>query len=146
MESAQEDPRDNAGNVDTMVEYESVQKVLPVPLTREERLQLGEDIAAAQEKAEQAEKDKQAADQEYKGVIDGAYADVSLGTAKLRRGKKDVEVQCTVFRDYRLGHYKLTRNDTMEILVSRPMTSEERQMGIKFPDDKNDKKKKAKGE
>lgn len=64
MESAQEDPRDNAGNVDTMVEYESVQKVLPVPLTREERLQLGEDIAAAQEKAEQAEKDKQAADQD----------------------------------------------------------------------------------
>lgn len=143
MEAAHEDPRDNAGNLDTMVEYESIQKVLPVPLTERERLEIGEDIAAAQAKAEQSERDKKAADEEFKGVIDGAYADVSMGTAKLRRGKKDIEVQCTVFRDYRLGHYKLTRNDTMEVLVSRPMTGDERQMGIKFP--KDDKGKKANG-
>lgn len=144
MEAQREDPSENIGNQDSMVEYESVNKVLPVPLTERERLEIGEDIAAAQEKAEQAERDKKAADEEYKGVIEGAYADVSLGTAKLRRGKKDVEVQCTIFRDYRLGHFKLTRNDTMETLESRPMTSQERQMGIKFPPD--DKKKKANGQ
>lgn len=145
MSTEMEDPRESIGNQDSMVEYEQIQRVLPVPLTDRERLEIGEDIAAAQAQAEQAERDKKAADEGYKSVIEGAYADVSLGTSKLRRGKKDVEVACTVFRDYRLGHYKVTRNDTMEVLVNRPMTSQERQMGIKFPDDK-DKKKKAKGE
>jgi hypothetical protein len=134
------DARENIGNQDDMIEYDTVNKVLPVPLTERERLEIGETVAAAQSKAEHAERDKKAADEEYKGVIDGAYADVSAGLAQLRRGKKDVEVQCTVFLDYRLGHYKLTRNDTFEVLESRPMTRSERQMGMKFPDSKKDKK------
>lgn len=139
-----EDPKDHIGNVDDMVEFDTIDRILPVPLTDQERMQIGEDMAAAQEKGEQAERDKKAADDEYKGVIEAAYADVSGLSARLRRGKKDVAVQCTVCRDYRVGSVKVTRMDTMETIERRPMTSAERQMGLKLPTD-DDKKGNGKG-
>lgn len=138
MES-QGDREENIGNQDPMTEYEQVERILPVPLTERERLELGEDIAAAQTKAEQAERDKKAADDEYKGVIEGAYAEVSDCAARLRRGKKDASVQCQIFRDYRLGSVKVTRMDTMEVIERRPMNAHERQMGMKFPNEQGDK-------
>ena len=129
----QEYPRDNAGNVDQMVEFEYVDRPLPVPLTDRERLELGEEMAAAQQKAEQAERDKKAADEEYKGVIEGAYADVSQTSSRLRHGKKTVPVQCQVRRYYRTGHIRVVRMDDGSEIESRPMTSQERQMGMNFP-------------
>jgi len=131
-----DDARDSIGNADSMVEYEHVDKELPVPLTDRERLEIGEDIAAAQSKAEQAELDKKSADEGYKGIIDGAYADVSQLTKTLRFGKKMTMVQCAIRRDYRLGHIRVIRMDTGEELESRPMTKAERQMGMNFDDGK----------
>lgn len=133
MESAQGDRDENIGNQDPMTEYEYIEKVLPVPLTDRERLEIGEDIAAAQSKAEQAEKDKKAADDDFKGIIEGAYAEVSTHAALLRRGKRDTAVQCSILRDYRIGSVKVTRMDTMEVIEYRPMSAQERQMGMRFP-------------
>lgn len=127
---------DSIGNMDQMIEMDHLDKLLPVPLTDWERLEIGESIADAQMKAEQAELDKKAVDEGYKGVIEGAYADVSNLTKQLRRGKKDVMVQCQISRDYRLGHIRTIRMDTGEILEDRPMTKSERQMGMIFPDEK----------
>lgn len=128
----QDDDRDSIGNIDQMVDMEHVDRLLPVPLTDRERLEIGESIADAQMKAEQAEKDKKAADEGYKGVIEGAYADVSSLTKQLRRGKKDVMVQCQIRKDYRLGHLRTIRMDSGEVLEDRPMTTAERQMGMHF--------------
>ena len=134
-----EDPKDSIGNQDDMVDFEYIDRPLPVPLTDAERLQLGEEMCQAQVKAEQAERDKKAADEEYKGVIEGAYADVSGYASQLRHGKKTIPVQCQIKRDYRLGFIRVTRMDDGTEVESRPMTSNERQMGMKFPDDKKDK-------
>lgn len=123
---------DSIGNVDQMIEMDYEDRLLPVPLTDRERLEMGEDIAAAQDKAEKAERDKKAADDEYKGVIEGAYADVSSLTRVLRHGKKDAMVQVRIKRDYRLGHVTVHRMDDGAELQSRPMTKEERQMGMHF--------------
>lgn len=130
----QPDERDSIGNLDQMIEMEHFDKLLPVPLTDRERLEIGESIADAQMKAEQAELDKKAADEGYKGVIESAYADVSNLTKQLRRGKKDAMVQCQIRKDYRLGHIRTIRMDTAEILEDRPMTTTERQMGMHFPE------------
>lgn len=132
----QEDPKESIGNKDSMIDFEYIDRPLPVPLTDAERLQLGEDMCEAQAKAEQAEKDKKAADEEYKGVIEGAYADVSKYAHLLRHGKKTVPVQCQVARDYRIGFLRVTRMDDGTEVESRPMTSAERQMGMNFPDEK----------
>lgn len=134
---AQGDRNENIGNQDPMTEYEYIDKTLPVPLTERERLEIGEDIAAAQMKAEQTEKDKKAADDEFKGVIEGAYAEVSAHAALLRRGKRDTAVQCSILRDYRVGSVKVTRMDTMEVIEHRPMSAQERQMGMKFPNEQS---------
>lgn len=85
-------------------------------------------------KGEQAEKDKKAADDAYKATIEEAYADVSKLTQIIRRGKLDKPVQCEIKRDYRLGSIRVTRMDTWEVIESRPMTTQERQMGMQFPD------------
>lgn len=126
------------GNVDEMVETEDLDRLLPVKLTDRERLEIGEDIAAAQMKAEQAELDKKAADEGYKGIIEGAYADVSQLTRTLRYGRIDRTVRCEVRRDFRRGTVTVRRYDTMEEIESRPMTAAERQRGMDFP--KEDKK------
>ena len=68
METTKESPRDDIGNRDSMVEFAEEKHVLPVPPTKDERLQIAMDMAAAQEKAEQAEKDKKAADDYQKAL------------------------------------------------------------------------------
>lgn len=131
-----EESSDNIGNVDQMVEFEYGERDLPVPLTDRERLEIGADIARSQQIAEQAERDKKAADENFKGTIESAYADVSSLTQLLRYGKKDRPVQCQIKRDYRLGQVRIIRMDTGETLEDRPMTKAERQMGMNFPDEK----------
>lgn len=129
-----EQPRqdDSIGNVDQMVEFDYVDKELPVPLTDRERWELGADIASAQADAEKAEMDKKAADEGYKGQIEKAYATVSTIASTLRYGKKASMVQCKIKRDYRLGYISMTRMDDGTELENRPMTREERQMGMNF--------------
>ena len=123
---------DSIGNVDQMVEFDFVDKELPVPLTDRERLELGADIASAQSVAEKAEMDKKAADEGFKGQIEQAYAQVSTIASTLRYGKKQTMVQCKIKRDYRLGYITIVRLDDGTELESRPMTREERQMGMNF--------------
>lgn len=132
----QDDPRENVGNADSMIEYEYKDRDLPVPLTDQERLQLGQDMAAAQSKAEQTERDKEAADKAFKGQIEAAYADVSDVAQKLRFGKVNRTVSCQHMLDYCLGRIRITRMDTGEEIESRSMTSQERQMGMSFGDGK----------
>jgi hypothetical protein len=120
---------------DAMIEYELVDRTLPVALTDQERLQLGEEIVEAQFRGEQAEKDKKAADDRYKATIEEAYADVSGLAQRLRVGKKMTLVQCQIRRDYRLGHFRVIRLDDGSEVDARPMTSAERQLGMQFPKD-----------
>jgi hypothetical protein len=130
--SQMEESGDSIGNVDQMVEMDYEDRLLPVPLTDRERLEMCEDIAVAQMKAEQAELDKKAADENFKGIIEGAYADVSNLTKIIRYGKKEAMVQTRIKKDYRLGWITIHRMDDMTELQSRPMTKDERQMGINF--------------
>ena len=135
MTAPKEDLRENVGNAYSMTEYGYKDRVLPVPLTDQERLQLGQDMAAAQSKAEQAERDKKAADEAFKGQIEAAYADVSDVAQKLRVGKVDRLVSCQIVSDYRLGHIRVVRMDDGTEVESRAMTSAERPMGMSFGSD-----------
>ena len=136
MDASQGDPRDNAGNRDSMIDVTEDKHVLPVALTKDERLQIAMDMASAQSDMEHLEKDKKAAVDDFNAKIEGHYADVSRCSSVLRRGEKDVEVPCETIRDYRLGNVRITRLDTFKVIQDRPMTSEERQRAIKFPDAK----------
>ena len=126
------DPRENVGNADSMIEYEYKDRQLPVPLTDRECLEIGQDIAAAQSKGEQAETDKKAADDAFNGTIKAAYADVSELAGKLRYGKAMKPVICYHMMDYRLGEIRVVRMDDGTELERRAMTKAERQMGMNF--------------
>ena len=131
-QNQEHDPRENVGNADSMIEFEYKDLELPVPMTDRERLELGQDIAAAQSIAEQAEKDKKAADESFKGTIEAAYADVSEIAGKLRFGKLMKMVNCQFMQDYRLGEIRVVRMDDGSEISRRQMTKAERQMGMNF--------------
>lgn len=132
MSEPQDDPKDAVGKVDDMLDIDYVDRPLPVPMTDGERLALGEEIAREQESAEVAEEKKKALDEEMKGQIDTAYQKVSELTKRLRHGKVNRPVQCQVRRDYRIGYIRVMRMDDGTEVSSRPMTSEERQLGMRF--------------
>lgn len=131
-ENQEHDPRENVGNADSMIEFEYKDVELHVPMTDRERLELGQDIAAAQSIAEQAERDKKAADESFKGTIEAAYADVSEIAGKLRYGKLMKMVNCQFMQDYRLGEIRVVRMDDGTEVSRRQMTKSERQMGMNF--------------
>lgn len=126
----QQDDSDNIGNQDSMIESIYRDMDLPVALTMEERLQLGEELAQAQEEAEKHESKKSAMDKEYKGLIENCQDQVSALARLLRVGKITKKVQCREVRDYRLGWLRVVRMDDGTELSSRPMTADERQMGL----------------
>lgn len=127
-----QEPTDRQEQDDQMIDMEYEDRLLPVPLTDRERLEMGEEIAVAQMKVEQAELDKKAADEHFKSLINAAYADVSSITKVIRYGKKDAMVQVRLKKDYRLGWITISRMDDHTEVLNRPMTKEERQMGMHF--------------
>jgi hypothetical protein len=132
-EPDKEKPEDeNRGNVDEMIDSTYEDRDLPRPLTDAERLGIGEAMAQAHEEAETTENKKKAIDGELKGQIDKANETASKLARQIRFGKKIDKVQCRVVNDYRLGHIRVTRMDDGTDVVSRPMTDDERQLGMKF--------------
>lgn len=111
---------------DSMVDHTTEERVLPVPLTDDERLQIGSDIAASQEQLEQAEARKSFVMKEINGTIQ----EISNLSKRLRGGVKDAKVLVQITRDFRQGLLVVRRTDTGVVLESRPMTTTERQLGL----------------
>lgn len=115
---------------DSMVDHTTEERVLPVPLTDDERLQIGSDIAASQEQLEQAEARKSFVMKEINGTIAEYAQEISNLSKRLRDGVKDAKVLVQITRDFRQGLLVVRRTDTGVVLESRPMTTTERQLGL----------------
>lgn len=131
-EEKKQPPDDNIGNTDTMVEHDYDDREMPVPLTEQERLAIGEELAQAQNEAELMEGKKKSLVEEYNGSITDFYNKVSELARRLRHGKTMKPVQCRTTKDYRLGWIKTIRMDDHTEVLSRPMTNDERQTGLSF--------------
>lgn len=115
---------------DSMVDHTTEERVLPVPPTDDERLQIGADIAASQEQLEQAEARKSFVMKEINGTIAEYAQEISNLSKRLRGGVKDAKVLVQITRDFRQDLLVVRRTDTGVVLESRPMTTTERQLGL----------------
>lgn len=123
---------ENVGNQDDMIETVDCDKLLPVPLTDRERLELGQNIARVYNSIGE-EKDQAKADAEaHKASITEMEKGLGLDARTLRIGSVERMVKCQVIKDYRHGSVRIVRLDTGNTVDARPMTSEERQQGMKF--------------
>lgn len=120
------------GNIDELIDTESKERLLPVVLTQEERLQIGEEICQAQASLEAAQAAKKAAVKQYDGEIERHKEIVSMQAHTLRLGRIDKLVEVKVIRNYRTGRIKEVRQDTSEVLTDRVMSPSERQRGLKL--------------
>lgn len=97
------------------------------PMTDEERLKVGAEMAEALREAEHLEVRKAAYDKEMKDQIT-MYYEKATGLAKaLERGLREGNVEVLVTRNWHNGSVTIRRTDTQEILEERAMTFEERQ-------------------
>jgi hypothetical protein len=126
--------RDEENNI----EFREIEKVLPVPLTQEERNQLAEEMTRCLAEQGSLEIQKKSVNDQIKGQMAQATSEMQAAAATLRRGLLDKEVHCQLEFNYSEGVKRLIRKDTGEIVEEKAITFEERQAWLKFNERKDD--------
>lgn len=98
------------------------------PLSDEDKIALGKEMAAAQAKVDELEGDLADVRKEYKAKIDAEQKRLSKAAAEFRKGKTEPQdVLCDVYQDFDSGELVyVTADDAAEEVMRRPMTTDER--------------------
>lgn len=112
------------------IRTESFTKMLPCPLTKDERVRLGEELTESLDKVDQARKRATLVAAEAKADVERANAACDDIRERLRKGVEVRNVECTRTYDYEDAFIREERIDTGAIVLARPMTFEERQMPL----------------
>lgn len=113
--------------------YELVKCVL----SDEEKLRLGREIADANGRLDESDKELKSVQTQIKARIKQDKALVALCSEKLRSGYEYRRVECRQDMDYRGGIVRVIRLDNFEVVRSRAMEDEERQKQLDFGGDGN---------
>lgn len=106
-------------------------KTLPVPLTNEEQRLKGAELAGMQKRLEGIEAEKAAMSADFGGKIKTLKRDLGDLAVVVREKREFREVQCSEHKDHGTGTVYMTREDTGEIISSRPMRDDERQIDLR---------------
>lgn len=106
-------------------------RVLDVKLTREEIEQRSKELAGAIKEHDRVDEDRKAAAATAKLTIDRLNTQIRQLSRAVELGSEPQEVACEWFADQRRMVMNLVRLDTHEIVSTRSMTNEERQ--LEFP-------------
>lgn len=123
---------DSIGNQDSMIECKEDKMLLPCVLTDRERLEYGENIARTIQAIGETKEAAKAAADDFKAKASELEKGLALDARVLRLGKVERQVDVVVVLNYRVGYVRTSRMDTAEEIEQRPMTSIERQQGMKF--------------
>lgn len=94
---------------------QKVYELLPIEMTEEEKVVLGQDIADLEIEIEQIEADKKRDNDHYNSMIKDKAANVLVLSKRLKQGTKDAEVECYWLQDDpRPGMKTLYRFDSGE--------------------------------
>lgn len=132
MEKQSMGVEENIGNQDSMIEMKDGKMVLPCVLTDRERLEYGENIARTIQAIGETKEAAKAAADDFKAKASELEKGLALEARVLRLGKVGREVEVEILLNYRVGYVRTVRRDTGEEIERRPMTSVERQQGMKF--------------
>ena len=116
----------------------NVTKALPCKLTDEELLQYGKDVGRAAADRDRIQGEFDSIKQDYKGKLEEQAAIISKLSARLHSGIETRDVVCVETKDWTNATVTIMRHDTCEVVESRPMREDEKQMELKVvttPDD-----------
>lgn len=118
------------GYLDDMIASHFEERILPVPLTERERLELGENITSAYHEREQREAELEVFKERIKAEVKKLDKQIGEAVGALRVGTRDAKVKVQVMKDYRHNIVREMRCDTNTEIGTRPMRTEERQQGL----------------
>jgi hypothetical protein len=118
-----------------------VTKALPVHLTDAEVLQYGRDAARAVADRERIEAEFDGVKADYKSKIAEQSAIVGKLSPRIHSGIETRDVACEEVKNWTKGTVTVTRLDTGEVVESRPMREDEKQIeiGIEVEDNETSK-------
>jgi hypothetical protein len=107
-----------------------ITKALACKLTEPEVLQYGRDMAQAYAERERLTGELDAIKGEYKGKI--AEQDAAIGKlqARVHSGMESRDVECVEEKNWTAATVRVTRTDTHEVIESRPMREDEKQVEL----------------
>lgn len=108
----------------------TVTKQLPVVLTDAEILNYGRDCARAQHEHANIKNTAKTVAKEYASKIAEQEAIIARLTVIINSGKETRDIACLELKNWNKGTVTVSRNDTHEVIESRPMREDEKQMEI----------------
>lgn len=121
-------PMEKDGHAPALVDEEGrvlFERKLPIPLTDDELLELGDQLAERMREIDEAEAAKKAAASSWKDRIDAMAASASEMAAVLRAKTKLAPVPCYTEHDLLAEVARVIRTDTLEVVETRKLTREE---------------------
>ncbi len=112
-----------------------VTKPMPVKLTDAEVLKYGRDAARAVADRTRIEAEFDSVKADYKSKIGEQTAIIGKLSPRIHSGIETRDVECEEVRNWTKGTATVTRMDTGEVVESRPMREDEKQMEVTFEND-----------
>lgn len=109
-------------------------RTLPVTLTRDELLERGEALALMRGKRNGIAYDQKASNADFKEKLEDADTEIDRLAGIVRSKSEPRPVDCTARRDMQRYVIDTIRLDTGEVIETRTMTEQERQLKV-FDDD-----------
>ena len=125
-EDEEDDPRPAHGHGSTWLRKDICEKTFP--LSDDEKLELGDTMAKAQEKIDALEDELQSIRKSFKARIEEQQEILSKAAKEYRDGKtKPQKVECDVFQDWSTDELVyVTADEAAEEIMRRPMTDDEK--------------------
>ena len=125
-EDEEDDPRPSRGPGSTWLRKDICEKSFP--LSDDEKLELGDTMAKAQEKIDALEDELQSIRKSFKARIEEQQEILSKAAKEYRDGKTEPqEVECDVFQDWSTDELVyVTADESAEEIMRRPMTDDEK--------------------
>ena len=119
------------------VETHTVMRMLETEIDSEELIIMGRELAGNVEKRDLIEVEYKGVRADYRKRLKDASGVINNLAHKIDTGTEDLEVECTITKDYEHNTFKCIRLDTGEVVEERALTAEElqRSMVDERPDD-----------
>lgn len=115
-----------------------VMRILPVKLTNREVIERGQLAAQVLEKIDEIESSKKAHAQVCKERSEKLEAELRRLSFIVKREEEDRIVECVWKFDFMKNEKNLVRLDTAEVVETKPMTDEERQIALEIEEQDNE--------
>jgi hypothetical protein len=113
-----------------MTEKEFCNEYCKYSFTKEEIDEMSAEMARLVSDLETAEDEKKAVMSDFKGKIDSLTATIRQAAGEINNGYEMRNIKCEVIRDHEKGKIMHMRTDNGEIVRTKKMTDDDRQMEI----------------